>query len=810
MTHILVGGLPTEVTTWLSERLGGVSVRVAGSGKEVLEELGRDDVSLLILDHAVSGPPAPEVLRQVRTALRRQKLPVVYSLSEGLESDLPQRLVAELGVSQVLFHPLDPEELARQVSATLGLPFHPAATDPCAEPQQIMKGVAGVWDRFAATTIERLQVLEQAGVSLLEGGLTPDLRQRAEREAHKLAGSLGTFGFAAGSRFAREIEHMLQAGALLSEAQALRFSELVVALRLELERTPAVNRHGREPSESDDKRPWVFIVDGDADWAERLAVEAVSRGMRVGTAKDLAEAKSALAVAVPDVVLLDLCSAGRPEEGMNLLAELCSRDPQVPVLVLTAKDAFTDRVEVARRGGSGFLPKALSPSQMLESVTQLLNRLPATAATVMAVDDDPQVLAALKSLVEARNIRLTTLDDPLRFWETFEESSPDLLVLDVDMPHLSGIELCRVVRNDARWAGEPILFLTALTDAETVHRVFAAGADDFVSKPIVGPEVLTRILNRLERSRLHRSMAEVDPLTGVANRRKSAHVLEQFLRLAERHGQPVCLGVLNPDHLRQINERYGHAAGDAVLRRLGQLLGEAFRSADIAGRWGGEEFVIGMHGLSRSDGVQRLAEVLESLRQEKFSGPGESEFRVTFSAGIAEYPEDGTDLEALYRAADETLRQAKQAGRDRVLPVGWSSEQREKLKSVDVALVMGDEAQACLVLHSLETRGYRARWLQDSKAAAKALGGLNSSLKVKVILLDVDVPGLDGLELLRRLVQEGVLERSRVIMLTAPSVDDDVTAALELGAFDHVAKPFSLPVLVGRIRRALELGPPRW
>jgi len=241
-----------------------------------------------------------------------------------------------------------------------------------------------------------------------------------------------------------------------------------------------------------------------------------------------------------------------------------------------------------------------------------------------------------------------------------------------------------------------------------------------------------------------------------------------------------------------------------VLRRLGQLLRASFQNQDVVGRWGGGEFVVGMHGLGRADGVQRLAEVLESLREEKFGPATGSEFRVTFSAAVAEYPEDASDLQFLYRAAEETIRQAETAGGNRVLPAGWRADLREKLRNVDVALGMHDEAQTSLLLHSLETRGYRVRWIRDSKSATRALAGSDPDLRAKVIVLDEDLPG-DGLELLRRFARDGTLGRSRVIMLTAPSVDNAVEAAVELGAFAHVAKPFSLPVLLSQIRRAFEL-----
>jgi CheY-like chemotaxis protein len=212
-----------------------------------------------------------------------------------------------------------------------------------------------------------------------------------------------------------------------------------------------------------------------------------------------------------------------------------------------------------------------------------------------------------------------------------------------------------------------------------------------------------------------------------------------------------------------------------------------------------------MCGLSRYDGVQRLAEVLEALRPERFISSAGTEFGVSFSAGIAEYAEDGTDLEALYHAAEETVRQATAAGGDRVLPVGWSPEQRRNLSRVDVAVVMPDEAEASVLLGSLRTRGYRTHWLRNGRQAAKKLCGSAPRLKARAIVLDADLPGFDGLELLRYLARDRILRHSRVIMVTAPSVEDEVAPALKIGAFDHVAKPFSIPVLIQRVRRALEV-----
>jgi diguanylate cyclase (GGDEF)-like protein len=178
---------------------------------------------------------------------------------------------------------------------------------------------------------------------------------------------------------------------------------------------------------------------------------------------------------------------------------------------------------------------------------------------------------------------------------------------------------------------------------------------------------MTRVANRLERTQLHQRLAETDVLTGLVNRQKATQALAQLLRLSERHGQPVSLGVVDLDLFKSVNDRFGHAVGDAVLRRTADALHRAFRRDDVVGRWGGEEFVVGLYGMPVASGRDRLADALDHLRHAEFKAPDGERFSVSFSAGVAECPSHGTDLTALFRAADQALYRAKAAGRGRVL-----------------------------------------------------------------------------------------------------------------------------------------------
>lgn len=689
--------------------------------------------------------------------------------------------------------------------------------------QETMAAVAAIWERSKETVCGRVAVLEQAAMSLLEGALGDELRRQAERDAHKLAGSLGTFGFAQGSQLAKEVELLLQGDTPLEGAQILQLSELVLAVRQEIEQgvlqPPAppqpVARETQEPPSASavaaPVAPFVgsatltlLIVSGRTEFAEQLVVQLASRGQRAMHAVDVVAARALLAREQPEVVLLDISVPAHAVMELALLVELTARMPPMLVVVLSESATFSDRLQIARLGGSGFLQKPVSVEQVVEFTALLRQRGDSHEVKVLAVDDDPAILAILQTLLAPRGITLTTLDDPRRFWDVLQKVAPDLLVLDMEMPHINGVELCRVVRNDPRWRDMPVLFLTAAIGPERVGKIFTAGADDYVQKPLVGPELLTRILNRLERIQLSRAMAEVDALTGVVNQRKGTHLLERFLRLAVRNQQPFSIALLSIDSFTSINEQYGHEAGNGVLHRLGEFLLTSLRSEDVVARWDGEEFLVGLYGLDRDTAVRRLTGMFRQFHEQRFSSSQGVEFQVTLSAGVAGHPFDGKDLPTLCQLAYQALSQAKTLGRNRVLPIGWCPDVEQSRHNVDIALVDDDVVLGELLVQVLTTRGFTVRWFQDGQDAVEKLGGLTPKVNARVVLLDVDLPGLDGFSVLRCLAHDGLLAHSQVLMLTARAVENEVIEAFKLGATDHVAKPFSISVLIQRVQRMLK------
>ncbi|MBD2358235.1 response regulator [Tolypothrix sp. FACHB-123] len=357
-----------------------------------------------------------------------------------------------------------------------------------------------VLERFRDSFSEQVGILVQAQTALLAGNLPENLHQIAKQEAHKLAGAMGTFGYPQGSQLARSIEHLLIHNRPFKGEEITEFSQLVEALQQELTKSPGTQTL---PAITAQPIYCVLAIDDDTLLTERLQSEAGNWGMRLEIAADLATARDRLDLAKPDTVLLDLSFPDKAEDGLTLLRELAVRSPNLPIIVFTGRDSLADRLAVSRLGARQFLQKPATTEQIFQAIARVLPQSHSFEAKVLIVDDDPAILASLSALLTPWGLEVVTLSEPQKFWEVLITTFPDLVVLDLEMPIVSGLELCQVVRQDAHWGDIPILVVTGHTDAESLQQAFAAGADDFISKPVLGPELVTRVISRIQRVRKH-------------------------------------------------------------------------------------------------------------------------------------------------------------------------------------------------------------------------------------------------------------------------------------------------------------------
>lgn len=368
-------------------------------------------------------------------------------------------------------------------------------------PRGERSGIDKVLERFRGVFHQQLAVIEQAKTALLAESLEVELHQAARHEAHKLAGSMASFGYPKGSQLARSAEHLLMKDPPFTAVEIARLSEVVTALQQELAKPPVTLITSSVPTILCHQ---VLVVNGNAALTDRLKAESEAWGLRIKIAPNLTVARSRLALSSPDVMLIDLSFPGTEEDGLALLRELTELTPQLPVIVFAGRDTLADRLAVSRLGAKQFLHQPATTEEIFRAISRVLAKTQSLQAKVLIVDDDAAVLAHLSALLKPWGLEVITLTEPQRFWEMLVTTSPSLVILDLEMPQVSGLELCRVVRQDIQWGDLPILVVTAHTDAESLQQAFTVGADDFITKPVLGPELVTRVLSRIERTRLRR------------------------------------------------------------------------------------------------------------------------------------------------------------------------------------------------------------------------------------------------------------------------------------------------------------------
>ncbi|MDR6759033.1 two-component system cell cycle response regulator [Mycoplana sp. BE70] len=404
-----------------------------------------------------------------------------------------------------------------------------------------------------------------------------------------------------------------------------------------------------------------------------------------------------------DLILLDVMMPGI--DGFEVCERLKDnpRTAHIPVVMVTALDQPSDRVRGLKAGADDFLTKPVNDLQLMSRVKSLVrlktltDELRGRAAAAHAIGVEAGLVAALGDepgsvlLVDGRGssqeriVRalrpiadVTCMSDPQAALFEAAENPFELVIVNANFTEYDPLRLCSQLRSLERTRYLPILLISEQDNDDMVVRALDLGVTDYLMRPIEPNELLARSLTQIRRKRYNdrlRSsvtqsieLAVIDGLTGLHNRRYLDSHLKLLVDRSMARGREMSICITDIDRFKLINDTYGHDVGDAVLREFANRLRTAVRGADLACRYGGEEFVLVMPDTSAETATAVAERLRMTIEQEPFSVPGvAAALQVTASLGIASLLSDSDGPDGLMKRADKALYEAKRSGRNRVV-----------------------------------------------------------------------------------------------------------------------------------------------
>lgn len=510
------------------------------------------------------------------------------------------------------------------------------------------------------------------------------------RLVHSLTGSGATFGMPQVSNFARALELQLRglsesdkpADAALWQAietdfEALRQAAETAIAQLVQRGTASVAESMGEAVAGSNETPYdsnalpsrkVVLIEDDESLVATLSTQLGLYGYQVVRAHSAADVNRLLQEERPLAILVDIMLPHDINGGFKLMQGIETQLRQdVPMIFMSARHDLQARLEAVRCGADAFFVKPLDVTHLTDLLESYLADKQQEACRVLVIEDSQVQAVLYAETLRQAGMQIETLTDPIQLESVLNRFMPELILMDMYMPGCTGDELARVIRQQEAFVSVPIVFLSAERDLGRQLLAMTAGGDDFLTKPIEAEHLILAVRNRVKRYRVLRNLMERDSLTGLLHHTKSKEKLDIELARAQRNQHPLSLAMIDLDLFKQVNDRYGHPVGDRVIKSLVQLLRQRLRVTDIIGRYGGEEFLVVFTDTSAIAAAKVLNQIRMSFARVVQYAGDMTEFSVSFSAGIAEYPVNGIGSTDLIQAADDALYQAKAKGRNRIV-----------------------------------------------------------------------------------------------------------------------------------------------
>lgn len=653
----------------------GHKVLQAENGREGKEFCSNDKPDLVVIGSPLPDTSGIQWVEDVRKV--GHDMEIVFVAGDKTELLEVKPVLKDWNINLSASKPLIPFVFGAQVECQF-------ATEKGAEAQkQKLKDFETMFlalvSKYARVLPEKLTALAQAVEKAKADSEDKVSLEEVRGQAHKIKGTGGSLGFKKVGEHMAFIENTAIAIAEKPQDEReimwaeidRRLVEAQIDGDTEAREVMEVVSGKEEVAESGEHQPAmarILVVDEDMGFLQIVEELGRERLVEIVKATSQSEALERASVYPLDAALINIVTES-PESGFLLARELRNLPgyDNLPLAFISGDALAKDFVEGAHAGASLYLDKPFESDSLEKAVHHLVAIRQGGRSRVLVCDDDEFFGNTVALVLRNEGMIVRTLTDPNIILETMQEFPPDMLLLDVMMPGVTGFEVCRMLRTIPRWQDLPIIFLTGQTGVEARVEAFRCGGDDYLPKPVVNEELLTRVKVRLDRAKMLRERSDKDTITGLLLRRAFSEQLSAILAESQRVKTNFSICLLDVDHFKKVNDTHGHLAGDNVLAGLGQLLSRRFRVDDLRGRWGGEEFILAFRREKKEIIHKAVTRALEEFRETAFFSDEGLEFHCSFSGGLATFPDDGESIFELIQASDKRLYIAKKQGRNRII-----------------------------------------------------------------------------------------------------------------------------------------------
>ena len=653
----------------------GFDVTAVHDGLTGFEKIAGDPPDLVVMDVLLPRIRGHELCWRMKHDPTLARIPVMV-MSAVYEGHAYREQAHQAGADAFLQKPIEPRIFVEKVNKLVG-PLH----RPKKEDKPLHHQLWEVRQRYEKELPHKIAQIE-TGWARAIGEADRAALGRVHMATHSVVGTAGSFGLRDVSARAKEFElfvvHALSGEGPFTQEEDQVGAQLLRSIKEELPgyqpeiAEPVAPPKKRSlpamappvPAANPRSRPVVF-VEHDPEIAQTVSRALTLYGYAPRVYPSSAGVHDAIGQGDACALIVDLSLPRRRGGAAELVTALRNEFTTIPpVVFLGAKDDWESRARAVRAGGDAFILKPVHIDRLIDSLGGLTSwrdpgpfRALIVADTMRAADHLARVLRATGALAQP-------VTDPSQVLRAIGALLPDVIVVDLRQDQHAAVDLVQVLRQHHAYDAIPFVMLSLDPAIEAQVRMVGSGPDDFLDRTKGSESLCSLIRARAKRARIAQGFRVRDALTELLNHNRTLEELRRGVARAARECQEICFALADLDSIAAINERYGFAVGDQVIRGFGTLLQSRLRRTDIVGRLGSDQFGVVLPNTRAWAAARVLDEIRTAFGAQRFRCGTES-IAVTVSLGVAEFPRC-EDLGALHAAVRRALHTAKEQGRNRV------------------------------------------------------------------------------------------------------------------------------------------------